>query len=270
MNENGKNKNIIYLIIIFILLIIIAVLTTLVLTDDDKKIEENIDKEIVHKSDEKKKENKKLTDSELQNYISMVPIKHDASILKDAYDGDEIDLENVSKDVIYANIFDLTEKTSERPNSGVNGYNPSQFKECVTISNFNTNLKNNYNLNGTADEFNYPAGTVYKAENYYCNYIGAGITEFKKYNKILKYEYSDEDLIIYEKAGFATNGLGQGVLITKTSNYEESPITKVGVEAWTDAENYVKSNIDNFNTFKHSFEKINGKYYWHETEIEND
>jgi hypothetical protein len=275
MNENVKqksNKGLIVLVII--LLIIILVLGGYIVYDKVISNNKDVNEETI-KDDEIS-----LSDEEINNYLTYVPLNVSGFAEEygiDAYYGDKETISSINKEIAYGNAYSLSEKTSLREEFDSSlEINTSLIDSCVTKTNFNNEIKQLYNVNLEVKKFEYDAGTVYTTDNLYCYYVGSGLLDSKhKVNKVLKTKVNDNELIIYEKAGFYQY-VGE-IIVTLTSK-DSDVVYNVNLESYNYddekgkevAETYINDNINDFKTFKHTFKKnSDGNYYWYSTEVDD-
>ena len=139
----------------------------------------------------------------------------------------------------------------------------------VLESDLISEMKKMYNINTiNSKSFKIPGGIVEHNEKYYVAFMNLGSSPINKINKVLKYEFNNNNLIIYEKAGFIVDLQGE-ISILKTTNKnditKEDPYTNKD-----DAIKYIEQNINDFNTYKHTFKlNENNNYYWYSTELSN-
>ncbi len=131
------------------------------------------------------------------------------------------------------------------------------------------------NLN--PQEFNYSGARVIlfniSNKGYYVSFFGTDSPTLKKYSVIEKYDTNKDDLVIYEKMAIIEK-IGDTVDLykfhdknsVKTLDYEGKDMSYDEIDK--DVEKYIKSNIDDFATFKHTFKKNDTGYYWYQTEVE--
>lgn len=223
-----------------------------------------------------------FTDDELNNYLNYVPffdeymndedLEYHYGYKKDAYSGQSVNISNLDERLLMANTYRMTDKVDiveEVTGSFCGEEDSCVADEYVAINTFNENLKKFYNVSKTnSSSFGVKAGEVYLTDNYYVTWYGRGSSPLKKVNKLINYEYDNNDLIIYEKAAFTFELDVSAIVISKLTNHSQTDTEKVSMNNWQDAETYIKNNFDKFNTFKHTFKLgKNKEYYYYGTEI---
>ena len=120
------------------------------------------------------------------------------------------------------------------------------------------------------DGFNTGEGYVKLSKGYYAAIMTRGSMPIHKYNKLIKYEVKDNDLVIYEKVLF-TAGISGFEYILKTTNSDLSTsLIQPTLGDYDEVRKYVLNNIDSGNTYKHTFKVNNeGNYYWYSSELVN-
>ena len=283
MNENvvkQKNNKGLIILVIMLVITVIGLVSYIVY---DKYEEANDEKVVSEKKDEvKEEESVKLSKSDLETYLSYVPMQLDSyskPYNDDAYSGNKETKDTINKNHIYANVFKNSEKTDRREAaSSSNPISNNPVMECVLQTEFDSNLEKMYSIKENVESFEYPAGTVYKTENLYCLYSGRGSLEYGKVNKNLEYKYENNNLVITEKAGFYTEELKNDNPVLMLFDTTNSEVSIDGVEVVnTDYEtakvkikSLFESKLDSYKTFKHTFKKSSfGNYYWYSTEVIN-
>lgn len=136
-----------------------------------------------------------------------------------------------------------------------------------------------YNVdNTTATEFSVPGGKIYKAQNTYISWSGRGSTQNIKYSKVIRSEKKDDEIIIYEKAGFLFVGqvaeIDSFMLKTSNINSKIAETVKSGTMPYKENkefyDTYLEKNLNDFNTFKHTFKTNGTTFYWYSTEVVNN
>lgn len=238
---------------------------------------------------DKNKNELKLSSEELEKYLSYVPIKEELDDYEDLYDytndaysGNLETVTNLSEELLMAKAFTLSQKSTtkeklEFPWCG--DLITCEADEYVTIDEFNNTIKEIYNIKYLErTDFTISGGGVNKVANYYVSYYGRGAFDLIKINKIVDYEIKNDDLIIYEQAGFINfddNPNSFDLLKSTNSNsiiktFDESKYnTNLGYDEIINfVKLYMESNSKDFNIFKHTFKlNENNTYYWYSTEI---
>ncbi len=283
MNENvvvktKNSKGLVALVIVLILLVI--GMGSYIIYDKVFNVKES-DK-VVDKKETKKEEQIKISEEELEKYLATVPMVleddgNESGSNNDAYSGEKSTMETIDKTTtIYPMVFDKTNKVEDSvirnsSDSEVRGF----ANKCTTEEELKNKLKETYDYSELVNEFPYPGGAVKKSsDNLYCTFYGRGAAGLEKVNKIIDYKTDNDELIVLEKAGFVT-GEYYEFEVFKTTKKDES-VYKYKVDenseltnASSAGKNYIKENIQDFYTFKHTFKKgSNNNYYWYSTEIE--
>lgn len=225
---------------------------------------------------------KEFTIVEINTLLSYVPMAnetYESTEIKDAYSISIANTANITTDIYLQQAFLAASKSdsTEEVKAEFCGESTSCLGDIyVKIDEFNKQLKKMYNISSSkVEKFNILGGTIYKTEKYYVAYYSKGAYLINKVSKILSYKIENNNLIILEKAGFySANGAiynlykePNGTLI-KTFDHSLEDITAYGSPD-LEASNYIKENLDKFNTYKHTFKvNSNGDYYWYSTEVE--
>lgn len=216
-----------------------------------------------------KEENKKeikLSKDELNDYLKKVPTALEINLdTKDAYNGSKMTINDIDDGTLYGNVYMNSEATNDRPNN-IEEY--GTIDRCVTKQSFDKVLKSFYNTSKDIDKFSYISGTVYKKDNYYCNVIGQGSLELKKISKLEKYNIDNNNLYIYETAGFKEEKMGEELSFSIYKNPKYDDV--IGVESATVSDSdLLNKYASSFGKYKHTFKKDStGNYYWVSTELE--
>lgn len=227
-------------------------------------------------------ESNKLSDKEIEEYLSYVPIKPETDLIsnyneyydydEDAYSGKIENINNINEKLLLAYAYNNAKETNteEEITSNMCGStNKCRADKYVLESDLISEMKKMYNINTiNSKSFKIPGGIVEHNEKYYVAFMNLGSSPINKINKVLKYEFNNNNLIIYEKAGFIVDLQGE-ISILKTTNKnditKEDPYTNKD-----DAIKYIEQNINDFNTYKHTFKlNENNNYYWYSTKLSN-
>lgn len=271
-------------LVIVMLIIVILGLVGLVFYQNkllDKEREKvNSDKTDNHTSEV---EQKKFSEEELNNYLKMVPYlqeyNSDAGYEEmydydeDAYTGKLVTANDLNEKLLLAHAYRHAERTDtkEEINHPACGDNKCSAFVYVKEETFKETVKYMYNIDKIkADVFNTIEGYVTLSKGYYVAIITRGTTPIHKYNKLIKYEVKDNDLIIYEKVLF-TASVSAVTYVLKTTNSDLSTsLIQPTLGNYDEAKKYALDNIDSGNTYKHTFKVNNeGNYYWYSSELSN-
>ena len=104
-------------------------------------------------------------------------------------------------------------------------------------------------------------------------YLGYGGHKYKSKNSNVSYNIDESNLIITEQVGII-NEAGGHVTVYNGKNiikeYSSDNLIEDNTNYEEVAEEYIKNNIKDFNTYKHTFNKnFSGTYYWYSTELKN-
>ena len=279
MKETKKiNKGIIIVIVLLIIVILSLIGYIIYEKMENEKLKQNQNTT----SSTTTTESNKLSDKEIEEYLSYVPIKPETDLIndyneyydydEDAYSGKIENINNIDEKLLLAHAYDKAKEinTEVEVTSSVCGdTNKCRADKYVLETDLISEMKKMYNIN-TIDtkSFKISGGIVEQNEKYYVAFMNLGASPINKINKILNYEFNNEDLVVYEKAGFIVDLQGE-ISILKTTNKnditKEDPYTNRDV-----AIKYIEENINEFNTYKHTFKlNENDNYYWYSTELSN-
>lgn len=224
----------------------------------------------------------KPSDKEIEEFLSYVPIKPETDLIsnyneyydydEDAYSGKIENINNINEKLLLAYAYNNAKETNteEEITSNMCGdTSKCRADKYVLETDLISEMKKMYNINTiNSKSFKISGGIVEQNEKYYLAFMNLGAYPINKINKILNYEFNNEDLVIYEKAGFIVDLQGK-ISILKTTNKnditKEDPYTNKD-----DATKYIEKNINEFNTYKHTFKlNENNNYYWYSTELSN-
>lgn len=264
MEEKKNNKGLIGVIIVLIVLVLGLVgfiVYDKVLKDDKMTNNENT----ITKTN-KEEVDKKLTEEELENYLNYVPL---SQLGKDAYSGENMNLNTIDKISLLFNSNRETEK---------NLNDKSQYFGCVKEQDFNTKIKQMYNMDinnfksEVKDNETWIESYLILKDEYYCE-LGYGGHKYKSKNSNVSYDIDENNLIITEQVGII-NEAGGHVTVYNGKNiikeYSSDNLIEDNTNYEEVAEEYVKNNIEEFNTYKHTFKQHkDGTYYWYSTELAN-
>lgn len=281
MKETKKiNKGIIIVIVLLIIVILSLIGYIIYEKIESDKTKQNINN--ITTSSTTTTESNKLSDKELEEYLSYVPIKPETDLIndyneyydydEDAYSGKIENINNIDEKLLLAHAYDKTKETNtevEVTSSVCGDTNKCRADKYVLETDLISEMKKMYNINTiNSKSFKISGGIVEQNEKYYIAFMNLGASPINKINKILNYEFNDEDLVMYEKAGFIVDIQGE-ISILKTTNKndvtKEDPYTNRD-----DAIKFIEENINDFNTYKHTFKlNENNNYYWYSTELSN-
>ena len=281
MKETKKiNKGIIIVIVLLIIVILSLIGYIIYEKIENDKTKQNLNN--ISTSSTITNKSNKLSDKELEEYLSYVPIKPETDLIndyneyydydEDAYSGKIENINNINEKLLLAYAYNNAKETNteEKITSNICGdTNKCRADIYVLETDLISEMKKMYNINTiNSKSFKIPGGDVEHYEKYYVAFMNLGASPINKINKILKYEFNNEDLVVYEKAGFIVDLQGE-ISILKTTNKDditkEDPYTNRDV-----AIKYIEENINEFNTYKHTFKlNENNNYYWYSTELSN-
>ncbi len=283
MEDTKKINKAIVVVIILLIVVILSLLGYIIYEkiESDKK-GQNSNSLSTSSITTEKKNNTKLSDNEIEEYLSYVPIKPESDLIseyndyydydEDAYSGKVENINNLNEKLLLAHAYSMAQKTNteEKITSNMCGDNSKcKADEYVLETDLISEMKKMYNVNNiNTKSFKISGGNVEHSEKYYVAFMNLGASPIKKINKALKHEFNNEDLVVYEKAGFIVDIQGE-ISILKTTNKndvtKEDPYTNRD-----DAIKFIEENINDFNTYKHTFKlNENNKYYWYSTELSN-
>lgn len=284
MKETKKiNKGIIIVIVLLIIVILSLIGYIIYEKIENDKTKQNLNNittsiTITNKSN-------KLSDKELEEYLSYVPISNFYE--NDAYSGKKIDANKIEKNILYENVINKCENIKNINESISTKYcNEEECKHAnhYNVSEFYDKLKTMYNINGkTLDitDFDTTNYGVSKTNNYLIAVQNSSDTRFTKVNKIKNYKITENELIIYEQAGLIIEEGGFiGIYKYHIINDENTFVKKYQLsndedeskllDYYNSAKEYIEENINEFNTYKHTFKlNENNSYYWYSTELSN-
>lgn len=281
MKETKKiNKGIITVIILLIL--VILSLISYIIYEKIKSDRTLQNSNNITTSSTTTTESNKLSDKEIEEYLSYVPIKPETDLIsnyneyydydEDAYSGKIENINNINEKLLLAYAYNNAKETNTEEEITSNMCGDSvkcRADKYVLETDLISEIKKMYNINTiNSKSFKISGGIVEQNEKYYLAFMNLGASPINKINKILNYEFNNEDLVIYEKAGFIVDLQGE-ISILKTTNKDditkEDPYTNKD-----DATKYIEENINEFNTYKHTFKlNENNNYYWYSTELSN-
>lgn len=284
MKETKKiNKGIIIVIVLLIIVILSLIGYIIYEKIENDKTKQNLNN-ITTSSTITNKSNK-LSDKELEEYLSYVPISNFYE--NDAYSGKKIDANKIEKNILYENVINKCENIKNINESISTKYcNEEECKHAnhYNVSEFYDKLKTMYNINGkTLDitDFDTTNYGVSKTNNYLIAVQNSSDTRFTKVNKIKNYKITENELIIYEQAGLIIEEGGFiGIYKYHIINDENTFVKKYQLsndedeskllDYYNSAKEYIEENINEFNTYKHTFKlNENNSYYWYSTELSN-
>lgn len=284
MKETKKiNKGIIIVIVLLIIVILSLIGYIIHEKIENDKTKQNLNN-ITTSSTITNKTNK-LSDKELEEYLSYVPISNFYE--NDAYSGKKIDANKIEKNILYENVINKCENIKNINESISTKYcNEEECKHAnhYNVSEFYDKLKTMYNINGkTLDitDFDTTNYGVSKTNNYLIAVQNSSDTRFTKVNKIKNYKITENELIIYEQAGLIIEEGGFIGIYKYHIINDENPFVKKYqlsndedesklLDYYNSAKEYIEENINDFNTYKHTFKlNENNNYYWYSTELSN-
>ncbi len=262
-------------------------------TNNNQNINDNNNQNINDNNNQNVNENEstnKINEEDLLKYLNYVPISEVYST--DAYSGSTINYDNIDKKIILENVYknvplsykETMSKEVENPLSPSGKTNAG-----ILISNFDNQTKEMYNnIINNINEFEINGGIIIKQNGYYTGKSEQAVVGFEKINKIKDYSVTDNELIIYEQAGFYEDSdLGIDIYYTskkdniiysinqENANFNGGYMSSDNKYYETEeqiieaSKNYILNNIDKFKTFKHTFRlnKDTNRYYWYQTEL---
>lgn len=284
MKETKKINKAIVIVIILLILIILSLIGYIIYDKiENDKTKQNLNN-ITTSSTITNKSNK-LSDKELEEYLSYVPISNFYE--NDAYSGKKIDANKIEKNILYENVINKCENIKNINESISTKYcNEEECKHAnhYNVSEFYDKLKTMYNINGkTLDitDFDTTNYGVSKTNNYLIAVQNSSDTRFTKVNKIKNYKITENELIIYEQAGLIIEEGGFIGIYKYHIINDENPFVKKYqlsndedesklLDYYNSAKEYIEENINDFNTYKHTFKlNENNNYYWYSTELSN-
>lgn len=225
-------------------------------------------------------EQNKFCEVGLNNYLKMVPYlqEYDSDsemyeYNEDAYTGKLVTANDLNVKLLLAQAYRYAERTNVQHsiNHPICGNDLCTADIYVEEKTFKETVKDMYNIDTIkVDGFNTGEGYVKLSKGYYAAIMTRGSMPINKYNKLIKYEVKDNDLIIYEKVLF-TASVSAVTYVLKTTNSDLSTsLIQPTLGNFDEAEKYALNNIDSGNTYKHTF-KVNseGNYYWYSSELSN-
>ena len=287
MENKKSNKGLIITIIILIILLLGA--TGYICYD--KGVFKFNKQEIVTKPNNNKQ--LRLTEEEVSNIVKNIPYATNNTSNKNftAY-AEQTQLNTIDKKLLIQfaiNNLDLTTYEEGMPKfvNEDNGYKYSKEEESAPaegyfsldkVANF---IKDKYNLDIDVDSLtekngyvtNAPGcGSIYYVNNYFCYLCSKGGTGITKVSDIVDYKLKNNKLIITEKVGFLYTELTSSNLykdnFAKTNALlENENIGQKPEEQLEKAKKYLSENKEKFNSYKHTFNIVNEKYYWNSTEL---
>lgn len=300
MEEKKKSKGLIWLIIILIVLVLGLIGFILY----DKTFVKDINKNNSTTTDnvETTTSIKKLSNEEIEKYLSYVPFEYDSQVIYctwkndedcsnenkyfDAYSKGKVSIKDINDELLLRMAIyktkDVSLTDSFESDFSICGQGETcELDEYYKGESVKEKIYEMYNKNVDLKEFSVGGGYAYYKNGYYAIGYGAGNYPPTKLNKIINYEISNNDLVIVEQAIFIYDMTSKtdGIDITKATNYDEEDILKTfsydscaeNNTCDTISQKYAKDNLNNSNKFKHTFKlNTNGTYYWYSTELIND
>lgn len=281
MEETKKINKAIVVVIILLILIILSLIGYIIYEkiESDKKVK-NLNS--ITTSSTTTTESNKLSDKEIEEYLSYVPVKPETDLIdnyneyydydEDAYEGKLENINSLNSKLLLAHAYNNASETNTEEEIASNmcgDTSKCRADKYVLETDLISEMKKMYNINTiNSKSFKISGGIVEQNEKYYIAFMNLGASPINKINKILNYEFNDEDLVMYEKAGFIVDIQGE-ISILKTTNKndvtKEDPYTNRD-----DAIKFIEENINDFNTYKHTFKlNENNNYYWYSTELSN-
>lgn len=226
-------------------------------------------------------EQNKFCEVGLNNYLKMVPYlqeyNSDAGYEEmydydeDAYTGKLVTANDLNEKLLLAHAYRHAERSNRRisinhPSCGNNMCIADRYVEEKT---FKETVKDMYNIDTIKfDSFNTNVGYVTLSEGYYVALAARGFTPVHKYNKLIRYEVKDNNLVVYEKVLFAASVSAVTYVLKTTNSDLSTSLIQPTLGNYDEAEKYILDNLDSGNTYKHTF-KVNsgGNYYWYSSEL---
>lgn len=263
--EQKNNKGLVWLIVVLILLVVS--MGGFIVYREFFTETGNVNTNESNKNTENKKE---FSEDDLFGYLRTVPLLVEPYIenpgnqnpnvyyKKDAYSGGLNTVDMLDREVLFANTFNLIAPVCD-----------GGCDESVLVLEFEENLKKFYNIESNGvDKFYVDGGIVEKKDGYYTPHYGQGSYPLRKAGKTLRYEATNSDLVIYEKAGFYYVDALDVYLLKTTGEKAENYKKLAADDDKSVGEEYITNNIDEFYTFKHTFKLgENNTYYWYSTEL---
>ena len=274
-----KKQNILIVIVTVVIALLIAFLGGYWLSNVLNK--EHLDNNGNSHQGTNDNQNIKISQKELEKYLTYVPIfgEHMSNddynkyygYSNDAYSGKNITINELDKKLLLATVYNLTTKLSETEKKNILNCAGDTDCEVVLAEDLKSNAKNIYNISNIQEQkFTNTSAEVSLNGKYYVARYGRGFTILKKINKLLSYEVNNNDLIIYEKAAFVYGDDSSNAFVAKLTNSGQIDTEKISMNNWQEVENYIKNNLDDFYTFKHTFKLgENNQYYYYSTERSN-
>ncbi len=287
-----NSKKIVYSLIAFILVLIIALGTlSFLYVNKLSKDEKNICNS--NYSDVKlelPESDKMMFREELNKYLSYVPIlegyntetddsKYSSmnyGYSTDAYSKKVTTVDDLDKRLLFVMAYNKSRKFDydiKDNYSWCNNGEKCSGNTATKVEDVNKNLKEMYNIDSIETEDNryrVSGGIVEKYGYYYVSYISVGGDPLVKVlSEIEGYYVKDDELVIYERAGFTGYFLSHIYVLKNTNEKSDNRRSDFLFEdTYTSAINdYFKKNINDFKIFKHTFKLgSNDKYYYYKTE----
>lgn len=300
MEDTKKINKAIVVVIILLIVVILSLIGYIIYEkiESDKKAK-NSNSITTSTTTTEKKNTNKLSDNEIEEYLSYVPFEEDSIYKsctwettendcqsidewKDAYTENQISNSEISDDLLlrvalnHSNVLDsskLENESNKICDKNIDYCNKGQFYKVNEVLDF---IYKVYNRKIQPKSFHTAGGKTYYENEYFITIIGMGNEMCEKINKVNKVEMINDELIIYEKAMFIynSNSSKDGIpVIAGKPNYLENDIIKKYEDSNIDfsvLEEFAESNIDKGFLYKHTFKlNENNKYYWYSTELIN-
>ena len=280
-------KNTLLYVIITILLIVIAVGITYIIMNNKNNEEITEPSNNDNNQEENNDEQITLSESELQEYLSYVPIED--GYVHDVYQNKYTNIQNIDKAILrnmaLIKASDCLYKEYTCPYNHEKEIeievNYDTYSETVVTNNYipleyiNKLLHQmyNYEISALKEKTILNAGGMgYIYSNEYFIMIGGGWAATEHISVLDDYNANEEELVIYEYGAYYDS------FENKLYDYYTEKETDLGNlsentsydDKMTMLHNYLKEHKTEFTLYKHTFKKNDTGYYWYSTEIASE
>ena len=281
-----KIEKYIYLVLGLILIVVIACSVTYIIATNNNNTETN--EEPNNQEGNNSEESITLSESELEEYLSYVPIDTENYLNRNVYKA-SVNLDSIDKTLLrdmgiikISNCFDndtcpfdtsneILIKIDLFPyyeNNVTTKYIPLTYLNELLHQMYNYELTNLENASSIEDSFDAGGMSYIYQDGYFLSLTG-GSSGGEHISVLDNYEATEEELVIYEYAAYYDS------FENKLIDYHTTVETDLGgwcgnttyEEKMIILQNYLEEHKTEFTLYKHTFKKNDTGYYWYQTEI---
>ena len=233
------------------------------------RIENNRSEEIIRKIEEKSQTSVKLSETELSNYLKIVPLKREISNVRDAYSSTYTSIEEIDETTLLNMVYDnmlINENLFHKDTSNIPVENIDYY---VLKSDYETTFKNQlekmYHLTRIPDNIYIH---VEPYNDYYIHKKETPTNKIQKISELVSYKANLKELVIFENASFVYNNE-----IYNKPTIDSLVYTLTEEDGLYLSLDKLKSKVSNYATkYKHIYRwnERKNSYYWYSTELANN